>query len=304
MSLSTKVGSLAFSSPLLAASGTWAYGVEFMDHPIAKKMGGFVTKSLSLNPSEGNPMPRLYETDGGLLNSIGLQNIGIDAFLRDVDPELSKRKLPYVLSVYANRVEDFAALASKAQTSSAMAVELNISCPNIDKGGLEFSSEPAATENVVSKVRSLIKKPLWVKLSPNVTSIVDIALAAEAAGADALSMINTLLGMSIDVNSKKPWLGRMVGGLSGPGIRPVAVERVFRTYKKVKIPIVGMGGIRNARDCLEFFMAGAAAVQIGTWNFRDPFIYEKIQTEIQSFLKNESFSSVQDLVGLAHKASG
>jgi len=301
MPLLTKVGSLQFSSPLLAASGTWAYGLEFMDHPISLKMGGFVTKSLSLKPSEGNPMPRLYETDAGLLNSIGLQNIGIDAFLKDVDPQLSKRKRPYILSIYANRVEDFAALAEKAQGSSALAIELNISCPNIDKGGLEFSSQPAATETVVQEVRARVKKPLWVKLSPNVTSIVDIALAAESAGADALSMINTILGMAIDVDHQKPWLARMVGGLSGPGIRPVAIERIFRTYKKVRIPIVGMGGIRNARDCLEFFLAGAAAVQIGTWNFRDPFVYSQIEADILKYLEHHRLQGVCDLVGRAHQ---
>lgn len=301
VNLKTQIGKLEFKNPLLAASGTWAYGLEFIDHPIQRTMAGFVTKSLSVKPSEGNPMPRLYETDGGLLNSIGLQNIGIEAFLSDVDPELKKRKTVYVLSVYANKIEDFEHLASRANTSSAVAVELNISCPNIDKGGLEFSSDPSTTEQVVSRVKKAIKKPLWVKLSPNVTSIADIAVAAEAAGADALSMINTLLGMAIDVNSKKPWLGRMVGGLSGPAIRPIAVERIFRCYKRVKIPIVGMGGVRNARDVLELMMAGARIVQIGTWNFRDPFLYPQVEKELADHISRLGFKSVADIVGIAHQ---
>lgn len=300
--LRSRVGSVEFVNPLLAASGTWAYGLEFMDHPIQKSMGGFVTKSLSVKSSEGNPMPRLYETDGGLLNSIGLQNIGIDAFLKEVDPELRKRKATYVLSIYANRVEDFETLAEKANTSSGVAVELNISCPNIDKGGLEFSSDPQTTNQVVSRVKRLLKKPLWVKLSPNVTSITDIAIAAEAAGADAISMINTILGMAIDVTAKKPWLGRMVGGLSGPSIRPVAVERIFRTFKKVKIPIVGMGGVRSARDCLELMMAGARVVQVGTWNFRDPFVYAQIEKDLRVHLERLGAKSIAEVVGAAHSS--
>jgi dihydroorotate dehydrogenase (NAD+) catalytic subunit len=301
--LSCRIGGLTFSSPLLAASGTWAYGLEFIDHPVQKWMGGFVTKSLSLNPSEGNPMPRLYEGDGVLLNSIGLQNIGIFGFLSDVDPQLKSRSSTYVLSVYANRIEDFEALAEKANASSAAAVELNISCPNIEKGGLEFSSDPQTTSTVVSRVKRLLRKPLWVKLSPNVTSIVDIALAAEGAGADALSMINTLVGMAIDVDSQSPWLGKLRGGVSGPGIRPIAVERIFRTYEKVKIPIVGMGGARSARDVLELMMAGAACVQIGTWNFRDPFCYEEIDRDLRSYLARLGFSKVSDVVGRAHRAA-
>jgi len=300
--LESSVGNIKLKNPLLAASGTWAYGVELMDHPIQKSLGGFVTKSLSVKASEGNPMPRLYETDGGLLNSIGLQNIGIESFMKEIDPELKKRKAPYVLSVYANRVEDFEFLAERANDSSSLAVELNISCPNIDKGGLEFSSDPQTTTHVVSRVKKLIKKPLWVKLSPNVTSITTIAEAAEAAGADALSMINTLLGMAIDVESRKPWLGRMVGGLSGPSIRPIAVERIFRTYKKVKIPIVGMGGVRSARDCLELMMAGARVVQVGTWNFRDPFVYSQIEADLLTWMERAGILRIEEVVGMAHRS--
>lgn len=299
--LQTKIGELSFSTPLMAASGTWAYGLEFLDSPVQKFLGTFVTKSLSVSPSEGNPMPRLYETDGGMLNSIGLQNMGIDAFLKDVEPKLKSSGRSYVLSFYANRTEDFETLAEKANRSAAAAVELNISCPNIDKGGLEFSSEPKMTETVVAGVKKRLKKPLWVKLSPNVTSIADIAVAAEAGGADALSMINTLLGMAINVESQKPWLGKMRGGLSGPAIRAVAVERVYRCYEKVKVPIVGIGGIRSGRDVLEFMMAGARAVQVGTWNFRDPFVYEKITSELLDYLKTHKVNALSDLVGIAHK---
>ncbi|MBN8555485.1 MAG: dihydroorotate dehydrogenase [Deltaproteobacteria bacterium] len=299
--LESKVGSVEFKTPLLAASGTWAYGLEFLNHPLQKFLGGFVTKSLSVKSSEGNPMPRLYETESGMLNSIGLQNMGIDAFIQNVEPQLKAAKSSYVLSVYAQRVEDFKILAEKANACSAVAIEINISCPNIDKGGLEFSSDPKTTAEVVSQVKAAVKKPLWVKLSPNVTSISDIAVAAESAGADAISMINTLLGMSINIDSKKPWLGRKMGGLSGPAIRPVAIERVYRTYSKIKIPIVGMGGITSSRDVIEFLLAGATVVQIGTWNFRDPFCYEKMSEEIARYLQKNKFSSVQELIGLAHR---
>lgn len=299
--LKSKVGKLEFKTPLLAASGTWAYGLEFLDHPLQKSLGAFVTKSLSVNSSEGNPMPRLYETDAGLLNSIGLQNMGIDAFIKNVEPKLKAAKAPYILSVYAQKMNDFKTLAEKANATSALAIEANISCPNVDKGGLEFSSDPATTSEVVSQIKKVMKKPLWVKLSPNVTNIADIAVAAESGGADALSMINTLLGMSINIETKKPWLGRMVGGLSGPAIKPVAIERVFRCRKRVKIPIVGMGGIRNARDVLEFLMAGASAVQIGTWNFRDPFCYEQMAKDIETYLVKHQFKSIQDVIGLAHQ---
>lgn len=301
ISFQTSVGTLNLKSPLLAASGTWAYGMEFLDHPVNASLAGFVTKSLSLEPSEGNPMPRLYETDGGLLNSIGLQNMGIDAFLSKVDPELKKRKVTYILSVYAKNIGDFERLAEKANQSSAKAVEFNMSCPNVDQGGLEFSSDPKTTEKLVASVKKYLKKPLWAKLSPNVTSIADIATAAESGGADALSMINTLVGMAIDVDHHKPWLGRMVGGLSGPAIRPVAVEKVFRCYKKVKVPIVGMGGIHSGRDVLEFLMAGATAVQIGTWNFRDPFSYSRILNEIKAFCERKGFPDIGAVVGLAHR---
>lgn len=298
--LRTSVGSLQLKNPFLAASGTWAYGQEFLYHPLQAHLAGFVTKSLSVKPSEGNPMPRLYETDSGLLNSIGLQNMGIDAFIAKVDPELKKASSVYVLSVYAQKIEDFKHLAEKANETSAQAVELNISCPNIDKGGLEFSSDPKTTEEVVRAVKRALRKPLWVKLSPNVTSIEDIALAAQAAGADALSMINTLVGMAINVESRKPWLAKQRGGLSGPAIKPVAIEKIFRTYKKVKLPIVGMGGIRCGRDVIEFLMAGASAVQVGTWNFRNPFVYETLAKEVSDFMRERSIKSIKDLVGAAH----
>jgi dihydroorotate dehydrogenase (NAD+) catalytic subunit len=180
-------------------------------------------------------------------------------------------------------------------------VELNISCPNIDKGGLEFSSDPRTTEELVRLVRKKLKKPLWVKLSPNVTSIVEIALAAERGGASALSMINTLVGMAIHVEAAKPWLARTTGGLSGAAIRPIAVEKVFRCFRQVKIPIVGMGGIGCARDVIEFLMAGACAVQIGTWNFRDPYVYSEIVRDLQAFLDSHQYSSVKEIVGLAHR---
>lgn len=298
--LEVQVGDLRFKSPLIAASGTWAYGLEFLGSKVENFMGAFVTKSLSVLPSAGNPMPRIYETDAGMLNSIGLQNMGIENFLKEVEPQLQQRKTAYVLSIYANRLEDFEVLAQKAESSSALAVELNISCPNIDKGGLEFSSDSSVIESLVKNVKKRLQRPLWVKLSPNVTSIEEMAKAAEAGGADALSLINTLVGMSIDVDSQKAYLGKRRGGLSGPAIRPVAIDKVYRCFKVVKIPIVGMGGIRNARDVVEFFLAGAKAVQIGTWNFRDPFVYEEILKDLQLYLERHQVKKLSDLVGLAH----
>lgn len=299
----TKIGSVELQTPLMAASGTWAYGVEFLDSPVQQYLGAFVTKSLSRRPSVGNPMPRLYETDAGLLNSIGLQNMGIDAFLAEVEPRLRERASPYIISIYGNKLEDFQELAEKVPDSSALALELNISCPNIDHGGLEFSSDPKTTAQVVSEVRKRLKMPLWVKLSPNVSRIEEIALAAEGAGADAISLINTLVGMAIDVDSKEPWLGKKTGGLSGPAIRAVAIEKVYRCFRHVKIPLIGMGGIRNSRDVLEFLLAGASAVQIGTWNFRNPYCYEGILKDIQEYLDSYRVKKFSDLVGLAHRSS-
>lgn len=299
--MKTRVGSIEFKNPLLAASGTWAYGLEFLNEPWQKDLAGFVTKSLSIEASTGNPMPRLYETDGGMLNSIGLQNMGIQNFLKEVEPRLQAAKLPYILSVYAHRKEDFQRLAAFSRESSALAVELNISCPNIERGGLEFSSEAKVTEDLLKTVKPELNKPLWVKLSPNVTRIEDMAMAAEAGGADAISLINTLVGMSIDVDAQKPWLGKVTGGLSGPAIRPVAVEKVYRSYRQVKIPLVGMGGIRCARDVLEFLMAGASAVQVGTWNFREPQIYEQLARDLRAYLEKYSLQNISDLVGLAHE---
>lgn len=293
----TQVGSVSLKSPLLAASGTWSYGLELLDHPVNDSLGAIVTKSLSLKPSLGNPTPRLYETNSGMLNAIGLQNIGIHAFLKDVEPKLKKAKRDFVLSIYANQEDDFYELAELSNQSSALAVELNISCPNIDKGGLEFSSEPKTTERIVKRVKSRTKKPLWVKLSPNVTSIDEIAVAAEAGGADGLSMINTILGMAMDVDRERPVLGNLRGGLSGPAIRPIAVERIYRTYKKVRVPIIGIGGICNARDVLEFILAGATAVQIGTWNFREPNAATEILEDLSKYLSKKGESSLVPLVG-------
>ncbi len=301
-SLHTKVGSVVLKTPFIAASGTWAYGLEYLDHPLQNYLGAFVTKSLSVSPSEGNPTPRIYETEAGMLNSIGLQNMGMTAFLTLVEPKLKKAKSPYILSIYGQRLEDFRTLAAQANDSSALGIELNISCPNIDKGGLEFSCDSRTTEELVKSVRREIKKPLWVKLSPNVTAIQDIAMAAEAGGADGLTLINTLLGMAIDIEAQKPWLGRKVGGLSGPAIKPVAVERLYRCYQRVKIPLIGSGGVRCGRDAIEFFLAGASAVQVGTWNFRDPFVYERLCQELSHYGERKGYKSVADMRGLAHNA--
>jgi dihydroorotate dehydrogenase (NAD+) catalytic subunit len=270
-----------FKNPVLAASGTFGYGLEFAEYCDISALGGICVKGLSVKPHEGNPMPRIRETAGGMLNAIGLQNIGVEAFLTDKLPKLLEYRTRIIANFWGNTVEDYIAAARLLDESAVDMLEMNISCPNIKQGGISFSATPESAADITAAVRKAVKnKPLIVKLSPNVTDIKAYGAACENAGADCLSAINTLLGMAIDVQTRKPYLANITGGLSGPAIKPVAVRMVYELYKTVKIPIIGIGGIMNKDDVLEFFLAGASAVQIGTANFTEHAIMPEIIREL------------------------
>ncbi|MFH1281146.1 MAG: dihydroorotate dehydrogenase [Candidatus Omnitrophota bacterium] len=296
--LSVKIGNLDLKNPVMVASGTFGYAEEFGDLMDLRKLGAMVTKTITLKPRQGNLPPRTCETPAGMLNSIGLENPGIDKFIREKLPFLKKLGIPVIVSIAAEEVpEEFVILVKRLEQISAVsAIELNISCPNLHKDKL-ISQDAKATFDLVSAVRKFTEKCIIVKLSPNVTSIVEISLAAQNAGADALALINTLGGMSIDVNKRIPKLGAWVGGLSGPAIRPVAVKMVWEAYNKIKIPIIGMGGIMDTESALEFFIAGATAVSVGTANFIDPAISIKIINGLEDYLKKNKIKNIKNLVG-------
>ncbi|OGC04982.1 dihydroorotate dehydrogenase B catalytic subunit [candidate division WOR-1 bacterium RIFOXYA12_FULL_43_27] len=275
--LSIELAGIKLKNPVMAASGTFGYGKEYSEFCDLNQIGAIVTKSITLKPKEGNPPPRIAETPSGILNAIGLQSDGVEKFIAKALPFLEKFDVPVIASIAGGSKEEFAELAKILSKSKRIAgLELNISCPNVKKGGMLFGCDPDAAAEVTKAARKATKLPLIVKLSPNVTDITLIAKAVEKAGADALSLINTLLGMAIDINTKKPKLGNITGGLSGPAIRPIAIRMVWQTAQAVKIPIVGMGGIMTAEDAIEFFLAGASAVQVGTGNFVDPKCIIKI----------------------------
>jgi dihydroorotate dehydrogenase (NAD+) catalytic subunit len=296
--LSVRLGRLELPNPLLTASGTFGYGLEFAHLAALDRLGGIVTKGLSLEPIVGNPPPRVCETRGGMLNSIGLQNIGIEAFLRDVLPGLARYPAPVIANLFGYRAEDYARLAERVDPISQIAaLELNVSCPNVRRGGIEFGRDPGVLEDLVRSVRQVTGKPLIVKLSPNVTSPVELAAAAKRGGADILSAINTVLGMSIDVESRRPRLATIRGGLSGPAIKPIAVRIVFDVAQQVGLPVIGIGGVDSLEDVLEFLLAGASAVQIGTALFRDPRTPERLLDELRVYLEEREIRSVSELVG-------
>ena len=299
--LSTVVAGIPLANPVLVASGTFAYGQEMTRLYDLSQLGGLVSKTITREPRAGNPPPRVTETTGGMLNSIGLANPGIDAFISDYLPLLRQAGCPLVVNVAGEDREDFVVLAERtAAEPGVAAVELNLSCPNVS-GGLDFSTNPAQTEQVVREVTRVCSVPVIAKLSPNVTNIVEIACAAEAGGADAVSMINTLVGMSVDARARKPVLGRGTGGLSGPAIKPVALAMVWRTARAVKIPVIGIGGITSATDVVEFLLAGAQAVQVGTANFVDPWAAPKIIDGLREFCRQENIGRLSDLVGTLHE---
>ncbi|MFA6009865.1 MAG: dihydroorotate dehydrogenase [Desulfobacteraceae bacterium] len=296
--LSVDVGGVVLKNPVMTASGTFGYGIEFKDYVDLNKLGGIVVKGLSIEPSKGNPPPRIVETACGMLNAIGLENIGIRAFVKDKIPELSKLQTPVFINVYGKTEGDYVRVAEIADEVPAIAgMEINISCPNVSQGGLAFGVDPCSAASVVKAVRSVTRKPLMVKLTPNVTDITVVAKSVVDAGADSLSLINTITGMAIDLKTRKPKLANKVGGLSGPAIKPVALRMVWQVANAVSVPVVGMGGIMNAEDALEFIVAGATAVQIGTANFVNPSATLEIVEGMTRYLKENNISSIKDLRG-------
>lgn len=300
-SLGVKIGSLELKNPLLSASGTYSYGREYLPFFTPDVWGAVVTKGVSVQPWPGNPPPRIYETPAGMLNAIGLQNPGVNRFIEDAIPFLRQYQVPVIVNIVGKTITEYAEVASiLSEYPEVSGFELNISCPNVKEGGIAFGTCPETAFSVTKAVRNATSRFLIVKLSPNVTDITEIARQVEAAGADAISLINTLLGMAIDIRKRRPVLRNTVGGLSGPAIKPVALRMVWQTYKAVSLPIIGMGGITTATDALEFIMAGATAVGVGTGIFKDPDTPSKILAGIREFLVEEKISDLAGLKGIAH----
>lgn len=296
--LSVDLGFLKLKNPVLAASGTFGYGLEFKPFYDLELLGGFVVKGLYLNPREGNRPPRLVETPSGLINSIGLQGIGVEAFCREILPELAGLKTAVMVNVCGEEEEEYARVAEYlGRHHGIAALELNISCPNVREGGRCPAQSPEATYRTVKKVKQVTSLPLITKLSPNVTDITAVALAAEEAGTEAISLINTLLAMAIDLETRKPKLGNLMGGLSGPAIKPIALRMVFQVARAVKVPVIGMGGIFSTEDALEFMMAGAAAVQVGTANFVDPDACLKIIRGLETWAEKHGIKKISEVTG-------
>jgi dihydroorotate dehydrogenase (NAD+) catalytic subunit len=298
MDLSVRIGSLTLANPIVAASGCFGYGVEYADMVDLSTLGGVAVKGLFLSEREGHPAPRIVETPAGMLNAIGLQGIGVHRFVDEKLPELRARRATVIVNVCGTTLDEYVEVSKILSDAEGVgAIELNISCPNIKEGGIQFGCSLNGTFDVVSAVRKATKLPLIPKLTPNVTDVASFARAAEEAGADAVSLVNTFLAMAIDVETRRPKLSNVVGGLSGPAIRPIAVRMVYECHQTVKIPVVGMGGISSARDALEFMIAGAAAVQVGTANFADPLIWPKLIDGIRDYMARHGIERVGDLVG-------
>jgi len=296
--LSVAIGSVRLKNPVLTASGTFGYGLEFLPFLELAQLGGLVTKGLSPRPRKGNPPERIVETPAGMLNAIGLQNIGVDSFLADKLPALRGHDTVVVANVFGETEAEYVAVCEKLDAAKGVAaIELNVSCPNTEAGGMVFGNDAASLARITRACRRATRLPLWVKLSPNVTDIREIARAAEAEGADAVSLVNTFVGMAIDVEKRRPVLANISGGLSGPAIRPLAVWMTWQVRRAVTIPIVGMGGIMTARDAMEFILAGATAVQVGTANFVNPRAAVDVAEGLAAWLKERNVASVRELVG-------
>ena len=296
--LSVNIGKLELKNPVLTASGTFGYGEEFADFIDLKRLGGFIVKGTTLHPREGNPYPRMAETPMGMLNAVGLQNKGVHHFVEHIYPRLKHLDTNVIVNVSGSSVEDYSETAAIIdELPKIPAIELNISCPNVKHGGMTFGVHPEAAAEVVSAVRKAYHKTLIVKLTPNVTDITEIAKAVEGAGADSVSLINTMLGMAIDAERRKPLLSTVTGGLSGPCVKPVALRMVWQVAKAVKVPVVGLGGIMNATDAIEFLLAGATAVELGTANFIDPAVTVKVVDGINEYLDRHGFKSVKEIIG-------
>lgn len=296
--LRTNIAGLEMKNPVMTASGTFGYGLEFADLVNLEDIGGIIVKGTTLNPREGNDYPRMYETPSGMLNCVGLQNKGVDYFCKNIYPQIKDIDTNMIVNVSGSCPEDYAECAARINELDRIpAIELNISCPNVHQGGMAFGVTCEGAQSVVKAVRDVYKKTLIVKLSPNVTSITDIARSVEDAGADSVSLINTLMGMAIDIEKRRPVLSIATGGLSGPAVKPVALRCVWQVAKAVKIPVIGLGGIMSANDAVEFLLAGASAIEIGTANFIDPAITVRVAEGINQWLDNHGCSSVKDIIG-------
>lgn len=296
--LATTVCGIRLRNPVIAASGTFAYGVEFAEQVNLNRLGGLVVKGLSREPIEGNPAPRIYEAEAGMINSIGLQNIGVRAFVKEKLPALARLETAVLANVFGYRIEDYAEVVRVLEDHQGIAAyELNVSCPNTAHGGIYFSSDPGLLGEVVGAVKQVAKRPVIVKLSPNVSAIEPLAKAAEEAGADGLSLINTMIALAIDARTRRPRIGAGFGGLSGPAIKPVALRFVCQAARAVRIPVIGLGGIASGEDAAEFLIAGASAVEVGTATFWDPRAPERIARELGEFLERENVARAADLVG-------
>lgn len=296
--LNVSIGSLKLKNPVMTASGTFGYGEEFADFFDLSRLGGFIVKGTTLHHREGNPYPRMVETPSGMLNAVGLQNHGVDYFISTIYPRIKDIDTQIIVNVSGSSIADYVAVCEKLNNlENINAVEINISCPNVKQGGMAFGTTCAGAESVVKAVRAAYKKTMIVKLSPNVTDITEIAKAVEAAGADAVSLTNTFLGMAINVETRKPYLSTITGGLSGACIRPIAVRMVWQTAHAVGIPVIGLGGIMNGRDAVEFLLAGASAIQVGTANFIDPEVTMKIIDYITDYMNRHGINDVNDLIG-------
>jgi len=301
--LSVQVGSLRLKNPVLTASGTFGYGLEFLPYFDLAELGGLVGKGLSPKPRRGNPPARIVETPAGMLNAIGLQNVGVDAFISQKLPRLRAHNTAIVANVFGESEAEYVEVCEKLDRAPGLAaIELNVSCPNTDAGGMLFGNDAAALARVTRACRRATRLPLWVKLSPNVTDIRETARAAEAEGADALSLVNTFVGMAVDVERRRPVLANVSGGLSGPAIRPLAVWMTWQVFQAVRIPLIGIGGIMSARDALEFILAGASAVQVGTANFVRPRAPIEILRGLESFLSEGRIATVREMIGALRTA--
>lgn len=305
MDLSVRIGSLELPNPLIAASGCFGYGVEYAGAVDLSTLGGVAVKGLFLTERQGHVPPRIVETPAGMINAIGLQGIGVDRFIREKLPELRERRARVFVNICGTTLDEYVEVAKAlSQAEGVAALELNISCPNIKEGGIQFGCSLTGTHDVTHAVRKATHLPVIPKLTPNVTDVASFARAAEEAGADAVSLVNTFLAMALDVETRRPKLSNVLGGLSGPAIRPIAVRMVWECYQLVKIPIIGMGGITDARDALEFIIAGATAVQVGTANFVDPFIWPKLIAGLQDYMRRHQIERLADLVGQVNLTRG
>ncbi len=300
--LGVKIGSLSLKNPIMTASGTYGVGREYSDLIDIKKLGAIVTTGITLEYRSGNRSPRIVETPAGILNSIGLQNAGVEHFLKEEIQFLKTLSVPTIVNIAGRRLRDYEEITRRLSDKEGISgLEVNVSCPNVREGGLAFGTNPRLVYELTSRLRKITDLPLIVKLTPNVTDIGEIALSAQEAGADAVSLINTLLGMEINVHKQKPVLGNVYGGLSGPAIRPVALRMVYQVYKRIRIPIIGMGGIISGEDVIAFLLAGASAVALGTVNFVNPQAPLEVLAYLKSYMRDYGFASIGELTGLAHK---